>query len=310
VSVDDFPLPRLAGARTVVEPPDRSPGSRAGAPSAVADAGRIYLAYRLRRPVGEGRGYANVIAASDDGVRFEPLGEVDRSAFGGESLQRPALARGPDGGWRLYASVATPGSKHWRVDLLEADDPADLPRARPRTVLPGDATVGLKDPVVLAEGGRWHLWVCAHPLDVPGAEDRMSTLYATSDDGADWTWHGPVLRPRPGQWDARGARLSAVVPTADGLLAAYDGRATAGQNFDEVTGLAAGPRHDDGTYGPLTAADRPPLRSPYPPGGLRYLSVVALPGGATRLYYEITRADGAHELRTESVDPPVTGPAS
>jgi hypothetical protein len=27
--------------------------------------------------------------------------------------------------------------------------------------------------------------------------------------------------------------------------------------------------------------------------------VLALPGGRYRLYYELTRADGAHELRTE-----------
>jgi hypothetical protein len=34
-------------------------------------------------------------------------------------------------------------------------------------------------------------------------------------------------------------------------------------------------------------------------GGLRYLDVLALPGGRHRLYYELTRCDGAHELRTE-----------
>ncbi len=62
---------------------------------------------------------------------------MDRDAFGGESLERPALVRTPEGRWRLYVSVATPDSKHWRVDLLEADDPANLADAPPRTVLPG-----------------------------------------------------------------------------------------------------------------------------------------------------------------------------
>ena len=161
------PLPVWDGAAVVVPPPDGRPGAWAGAPSALLVDGVFYLAYRLRRPVGEGRGFANVVARSEDGVHFETLCVVERDAFGAESLERPALALTPEGRWRLYVSCATPGTKHWRVDLLEADDPSGFQAGSARTVLPGDALHGVKDPVILWREGAWHLWASVHPLDDP-----------------------------------------------------------------------------------------------------------------------------------------------
>ena len=105
----------------------------------------------------------------------------------------------------------------------------------------------------------------------------MTTALATSEDGLAWRWEGTVLGPRPGTWDARGARVTAVLP--DGTTY-YDGRATKEENFSERTGIV-------GRDAPV--AD------------VRYLDALALPDGGWRLYYEAPLPDGSHELRTELV---------
>jgi len=295
-----LPLPRLVASELVVAPPEGGgAGAWAGAPSALLAGDTFYLAYRLRRPIGEGRGYRNVVAASTDGVRFEEIAWLERDRFGAESVERPALVLTPDGRWRVYVSCATPATKHWRVDLVEAASPEELITATPTTVLPGSDTAGVKDPVLLQDGERWHLWASVHPLQRWDDADRMTTEYATSPNGLSWTWRGTALAGRPGEWDARGVRVSAVLPAGDTIEASYDGRATAEQNWEEMTGLATGTVGADGLVGPLTATGTEPVRSPFGGGGVRYLSVVPLPDGTTRIYYEVTRPDGAHELRTE-----------
>lgn len=280
-------------ALVVVGPPGSGTGFWAGGPSVVHEDGVFHLAYRLRRPVDQGRGYANVVARSTDGVHFDTVATVLATTFACASLERPALVRRADGGWRLYVSCSTPGSKHWWVEAVDTDaggDPADLADGKRTVVLPGSALSAWKDVVVSRNGASWHMWACEHLLDRGESEaDRMRSVYLTSDDGLNWTSQGVALAPSAGTWDARGARITSVWQTADGWVASYDGRATAEQNWFERTGFAAGigPGEFGAVAGPIDRDGRT----------LRYVSGARLDDGL-RLYFEAERADGSNDLRT------------
>ena len=290
------PLPGDNPAEVAIAAPGDGPGHWAGAPSAaVGPEGEIWLAYRLRRPVGDGRGYGVMIARSEDGVHFTPQALLDRADFVCDSIERPALVRRPDGGWRIFISAATPGTLHWRIDAIDADDPSEFDPADRVTVLPGDADRALKDPVVSCVDGRWEMWVCEHVITDPTMADAMSTWYATSVDGLVWVLDHQCLVPRNEGWDSRGARIADVLGSNGSRVAYYDGRATFEENWEERTGLAAA--NGSGVFTPV--GDEPAAASPHGLGGLRYLSIVELPDGGHRLYYEATRADGAHDLLTE-----------
>jgi hypothetical protein len=235
------------------------------------------------------------VARSAGGVRFQTVAIIRRQQVGAESLERPCLVRDRSGRWRLYLSCATPGTKHWRVELLEAGHPAAFDPSRRAVVLPGDAKTGVKDPVIRPHDDGWQLWACCHPLADPADADQMVTDYATSADGRDWIWHGTALSGRPGYWDSRGTRVSAVWQDGGKLIAFYDGRASAAENYEERTGVAAG----SGPGSLAALGSDPAAESPHAGRGLRYLDILALPAGGHRLYYEMTRPDGAHELRTE-----------
>jgi hypothetical protein len=285
--VADFPLPGSQRAVVAAPAPGAGLGFWAGSPGAALDAdGTFVVAYRLREGVHpEGRA-ATVVARSEDGEHLDTVAVLEKARFGAMSMERPAVVRTDSGRWRLYVCCATPASKHWWIDVLEADDPAGFADADARTVFPGDDHTAVKDPLVRRVDCGGEAWICCHPLDEPDEEDRMTTAFATSEDGLVWDWHGTALAGRPGAWDARGARVKAVLP--DGRTT-YDGRATKEENFRERTGLAR-PAAEPGT---LVAVGDGPVAD------VRYLDVLPLPDGAYRLFYEAPLADESHELRTE-----------
>ena len=138
-----------------------------------------------------------------------------------------------------------------------------------------------------------------HPLASFEHADRMTTEYATSPDGVRLdVARDRARRPARRVGRPRACASASVVRSGDAVLATYDGRATARENWEERTGTAhatragvhsARSRAADGAAGRFAPrAARPALRLH-----------VALADGRCRLYYEATRADGAHELRTE-----------
>jgi hypothetical protein len=257
-------------------------GNWIGAASALIHDDYIYLAYRDRHPVEQGRGNRAYVARSpiDNGIHFDTLCVIDKEYMDAESLERPALDVTPDGDWDLYLSCATYGSKHWRIERLRARRPQDF-SARTRTaIFPGSAAFGIKDPV-LVRGEDLRIFATLHPL-TEGDEnaDQMISVDAYSGE--------PVMVPEPGAWYRRGTRLTAVV----GGYAYFDGRASAAENFEERTGIA---RWDGSRY----IAVAGPVSSPFGGGALRYVSAIELPAGRLRLYYESATEYGSHELRTE-----------
>jgi hypothetical protein len=279
--MDSFPLPGAAPASVVAPAPGRGLQFWTGAPSAAFDDdGAIVLGYRVRN--GPDTIDETVVARSADGERYETVFSLGQDHFGAQWTERPALVRF-DGGWRMYVSLATPNTKHWWIGVVTAPTLEGLASAPVETAFAGDRDTAVKDPIVVLREGVWHAWICCHLLDLPGQEDRMNSAYATSIDGLTWDWHGTVLEGRPGQWDSRGARLCTILP--DGR-AAYDGRASAEENWFERTGLAlpAGGRY-------VSTGD--------PVADVRYLEALALPDGRFRIFYEARLEDETHELRTE-----------
>ena len=177
-----FPLPGSAPPVVAVAAPGTGHGFWNGSSSAALDAdGSFVLAYRLRMGTNPEDPAATVVARSTDGERFTTVATLDKSLYGAMSMERPALVRLDDGRWRLYTCCATKDSKHWWIDVLEADELEGLARRRAAHRLPRGASSGasrIPSSSGSAQAGR--RGSAATRSRRPDEEDRMFTAHATS----------------------------------------------------------------------------------------------------------------------------------
>ena len=107
-----------------------------------------------------------------------------------------------------------------------------------------------------------------------------------------------VFAPSPTGWDSYCRRINSIVWHDGQYVAFYDGSASHLENYEEKTGIAVS--RDLRSWTTLTA-DGPALTSRHASGSLRYLDAIAIDEDVWA-FYEIARADGAHDLRMARLD--------
>ena len=305
---------------TVVEPAGSGTGWWAGAPSVLYDddTEKFYLYYRIRRPRGvePDRGGECCIAESSDGVSFREIWRAHKSQFESTSMERAALVKGLNGGWKLFLSYVDPGHQMWRVDVMSADAPDGFnPDDRQKVFDPAEMGIeGIKDPYVFTMGPKYHMILSYATRMGALAGDQEGELHATADayntglvvsrtglatslDGVEYTWQGDLFLPREAGWDSWCTRVCSVVYLPPVYTAFYDGAAHVQDNYEEKTGIAVGT--DLGSLERIST-DGPALTSPHATGSLRYVDAVQF-SDRIHYFYEYAREDGSHEIRANVV---------
>jgi hypothetical protein len=303
-----LPPPPDLGTSVVVRGPERPEvGYWSGAPAVLVHDGRFWLTYRERRPRGVApeRGWRCAIAVSRDGIAFDDVWEVRSEELDSPSLERFALVA-TAAGFTLYLSFVDPVDRRWRVDAIDAADPGrfDVATRRPVLTAATTGTEGVKDPILVRAAGTEHLFAsfaAARPglaadahatADIynVGATTHPTGVATRAGDDATFTWRGEVL-PVGAGWDRYQARLGSIVATDDGWIGTYDGSANHAENYEERCGLASSP--DLRTWSTVTP-DGPWWTGAA--GSVRYVDLHRI-DGEWWCWAEVTRPDGAHELR-------------
>jgi hypothetical protein len=303
------PVPDL-GPSIVVRAPERpEPGWWVGAPAVLRDGPRFWLTYRERRPRGASseRGWRCAIASSHDGIRFDDVWEVRKDELETPSMERFDLVRS-GAGFTLYLSFVDPADGRWRIDAVDAPEPArfDVATRRPIATAMSTGTEGVKDPVLVRANRVEYLfasYAAARP-DLPPDAHRTADIYnvgvtthpsglATRAAAGDpFAWRGEVLGVGTG-WDRYQARLGSVVPFDGGWLGTYDGSASHTENYEERCGLAVS---SDLHHWERRTTGAPWLIGPGKSGSVRYVDLHEI-DNSWWSWAEVTRPDGAHELR-------------
>ena len=295
---------------TVFEPEGAGYGYWVGGHSIVFDPDeeKFYLYYRIRHPLGKGRGGKCRIAESTDGITFRDIWEATKDQLDAESIEVGSLIKDPDSGqWRLYISYQQRNGP-WRVDLIEADRPANLNAWHHRTVMQPEE-YGLefvKDPKVYIVGGLYVVFVDVSPQkrwvkDKSGWRHPLggdATGIMTSPDGVYFRNFRYVFEPgrgAPGEWGLFRARINSVVCLPPVYVAFFDGGSTMYDNYEEWCGVAFS--HDLERW-TRVSTDGPWVRSLH--GSVRYVNAIVV-GDEIWYYYEYTREDGSHEIRVSKV---------
>lgn len=273
-----------------------------------AKTGTFALFYRERTPLEHGRGGRCSVALSSDGLEFQDVWAADKADLASSSIEVGHCVPVPGGGWRLYVSYEREGSQVWRIDVLEADAPERFDTQSRRTVLqPSDFGIDfIKDPFVCVIDGHYHLYAAVPARQGPQligdkvhAAPLDATVLAVSEDGLIFPTIEYVFEaPGDNTWHGRRARLSSLIPWADGFLATWDGGRTFYDNYEEWCGLALSP---DGTKFERIDTGGPWVRSPH--GAVRYVFALRIENRVF-FYYEYTREDLSHDLRVSVVDLP------
>jgi hypothetical protein len=296
----------------VREPVAPGNGYWAGAPGAfyAADEKAWYLTYRIRRPRGvePDRGGEARICRSTDLKNWEDIWSVNKSQYNSASIERSAIRKGADGTWRYFTSYVDPSDGRWCTDLISARDPRKFDTATRKSIFKAKplGLEGVKDPFIYEHSGTFYMFLSialpttktsdkSHStLDIYNTGECVSATGLATSKGLDnWKWEGVVLKPDATGWDCYCRRINSVVSVNGGFVAFYDGSAGHHENYEEKTGIATS---TDLKQWKVQTPQGPQYTSPHASKSLRYIDAHEV-GGTTHIFYEMVRADAAHDLR-------------